>query len=97
MKFFAPLSFKKAGRLPLVQSFFFLQSYGQEEQPQEQEPPFLRARKTKKRATKTHATRTAATIKVAKLFCNHAIFYNTPPKSRTTRRTSAATIQATAH
>lgn len=82
---------------PLVQSFFFLQSYGQEEQPQEQDPPRRRARRVKKTASATAATRTATTITVAKFACNHANIYNTPPKGNVSRCTSAATTQATAH
>ena len=82
---------------PVPQSFFFLQSYGQEEQPQPQEPPRLRARIVKKRARATARTRTATTIKVAKLPRNHANIYNTPPTRSTISRTSPATIQATEH
>ena len=96
MKFFAALSPKESARTP---RYFFLHPLerGQEAQPQEQEPSFLRARRVKKRASAAARTTTAATITVGKLLCNHAIFYNTPPKSKTIRRTSAATIQATAH
>ena len=74
-----------------------MQSYGQEPHPQEQDLPFLRARKTKKRATATHTTSAAATINVAKFACSHAIIYNTPPKRSPIKRTIAATIHATEH
>ena len=98
MKFFAPLSFKKAGE-SLVVPYFLLQpsAYGQPPQPQEQEPPFLRERRVKKRAAAAATTRRAATITVAKFACNHANIYNTPPKRRTNSRTTPATIHATAH
>ena len=82
---------------PVSQSFFFLQSYGQEEQPQEQDPPRRRARRVKKTASATATTRTATTITEARFACNHANIYNTPPKGSVSRCTSAATTHATAH